>query len=95
MKRLLFKGLMLLAVALFCIVIPLGIIHLINGKKENYILDKPIQSVIFGHSHSQCPFNDSLLPGFLNLSQSGEGYFFSYFKIKKVLNVNPHIKSVF
>ena len=52
-------------------------------------------SVILGHSQSECGFNDSLIEGFYNLSQSGEGYPYSYFKAKKILENNNHIDHIF
>lgn len=64
-------------------------------KKTNFKLDQSIQAVIFGHSHSEYAFNDSIITGFKNLSQSGESYFYTYLKVKKVLEDNPQIKHIF
>lgn len=55
--------------------------------------NKPI--LIVGHSHSECAFNDSLINNVANLSQSGESYFYTYFKTKKLIKQNSHINTVF
>lgn len=55
----------------------------------------PVKNVIIGHSHSECAFNDSIINNFKNLSQSGQSYFYSYQKIKKVIAQNQNIKNVF
>jgi len=53
------------------------------------------ESVILGHSQPECAFNDSLIPGFKNASESGEAYFYTYIKCEKILEKNPQIKNVF
>jgi len=53
------------------------------------------ESVIVGHSHPECAFNDSLISGFQNISESGESYFYTYIKCKRILADNSQIKNVF
>ena len=67
---------------------------LIN-RAENFKLNPEISNVIIGHSHSECSMNDSLIQHTLNLSQSGEAYFYSFVKIRKLLETNPGIKHVY
>lgn len=57
----------------------------------------PLESryLIMGHSHPECAFNDSLIGGFENFASSGSNYFYTYFKIKKLIERNPQIKGVF
>ena len=43
-------------------------------------------SIVLGHSHPECAFNDSLIDNCKNLAQSAESYFFTYNKLKKELN---------
>lgn len=50
--------------------------------------------VIVGHSHPECAYNDSLIFGFQNISSSAESYFYSYQKLKKVIEQNPQIETV-
>ena len=79
---------MLLSLLLF-------ITNKIIDKKANFKINPDAKYVIFGHSHSECAFNDSLITNFVNLSQSAESYFYTYQKVKKVITQNPQIEVVF
>ena len=65
------------------------------SKGDYFSVPKRVENIILGHSHSACAFNDSLIDGFYNLSQNTEGYPYSYFKLKKVLERNDHVRQVF
>ena len=78
---------------LFLLFFSLSNSYISNG---NYFsIPKDVNSIMLGHSHSACAFNDSLIDGFYNLSQNTEGYPYSYFKLRKILESNDHIKNVF
>lgn len=47
-----------------------------------------------GDSHTQCAVDDKFFPNSLNISRSAESYLYSYYKIKNILKLNPHIKNV-
>ena len=64
-------------------------------KKGNFKIKKNTVAVIFGHSHPECAFNDSLINNFANYAQSGESYFYTYFKVKKILDQNHNLKTIF
>lgn len=64
-------------------------------KKVDFKLNTTIKSVVFGHSQPETAFNDSLINNFKNLAESGESYFYTYIKLKHVLNQNPQIETVF
>lgn len=49
---------------------------------------------LFGHSHSECAYNDTLIPKLTNLSHSAESYFYTFQKVKKYLSQNPQITTV-
>lgn len=69
----------------------------INSKiRDNkyYIISDTINTIILGQSQSECSINDTLLHGTRNFSQSAEPYYYTYFKLKKLCNSNPHIKNV-
>lgn len=80
------SALMLLAI----IFIPNYIIE----KKSRFIISRKSKIVLFGHSHSECAFNDSMIYNLKNLSHSGEPYFYIYQKVKMVLSQNPQIETV-
>lgn len=65
------------------------------GNRAYIKLDSNIKNVVFGHSHAECAFNDSLISNFKNLAESGESYFYTYIKAKKILEQNPQIETVF
>lgn len=51
--------------------------------------------VVIGHSHPECAYNDLIIQDMVNLAQSREPYFYSYLKIRKVLEQNQNIQTVF
>lgn len=58
-------------------------------------IDSKNHLLVLGHSHSECAFNDTLINGLVNYSQSGESYFYTYAKIKLIVDSNPQIDRVF
>ena len=67
----------------------------IISQKSNFKLNINTKYLVLGHSHSECAFNDSLIGNFKNISESGESYFYTYFKTKKIIEQNPSIETVF
>ncbi|WDF75654.1 hypothetical protein PQ469_17355 [Mucilaginibacter sp. KACC 22773] len=61
---------------------------------SDFKINKKNKIVLFGHSHPECAFNDSLITGLKNLSHSAEPYFYTYQKVKKVITQNPQIETV-
>lgn len=66
----------------------------IVDKKSRFSIQHNNKIVLFGHSHPECAFNDSLIPNFKNLSHSAEPYFYTYQKVKKIISQNPQIETV-
>lgn len=69
-------------------------VFLVNRNFSNFKTVEPKTMLVIGDSHSECAFNDSLVNGLVNFSQAGESYFYSYFKIKMVIDQNPNIKTL-
>jgi hypothetical protein len=67
----------------------------IIDNKISFKLPETIDKIVLGHSHPECALNDSLVNGLANFSNSGEAYFYAYYKLKKILNHNKNIKTVF
>jgi len=81
---------------LFLVILILSINIFTNSiirKKSTFALQDEYKNVIFGHSHSECAYNDSLISNTINLSYSGESYFYTYLKLKNVLKDNPEIET--
>ena len=54
----------------------LSAVYMIKEKSNFKISDK-IDKIVIGHSHSECAFNDTIIPNFANFSSSGESYFYN------------------
>jgi len=67
----------------------------IINKYANLKLESKPKYIILGHSHPECAFNDALINSCKNLAQSGESYYYTYFKVKKILAQNPSIEAIF
>ncbi|MFL0352412.1 hypothetical protein [Xanthomarina sp. GH4-25] len=77
------------------LVLLISLTNLFIQKKADFKLKNNIKYVVFGNSHPECAFNDSLISNFKNLADSGESYFYTYQKAKQVLKQNPQIETVF
>ena len=64
-------------------------------KKAQFVLAPNIDKLVLGHSHPECAFNDSLISNLKNQANSGESYFYTYFKLIQLLKQNKQIKTVF
>lgn len=83
---------------ILCLTITLSLLfytsHLIKNG-DNFKIDQSTNKAFFGHSHSNNAFNDSLIQNSINLSEPTEGYLYTYFKLKTILENNEQIDSVF
>lgn len=95
MKTFIYKLLVFLVISFVVITFVATLPAYIIKQKASFKLNENINKVVFGHSHPECAYNDSLIANFKNLASSGESYFYTYQKIKKVIPDNPEIKSVF
>ena len=60
-----------------------------------FLIDENTDKIVFGHSHAANAFNDSLINNFKNLGSSGESFFYTYYKAKKIIEANKQLKTVF
>src|SRR5690606_13238176 len=65
-----------------------------NRYLSNFRINSKDTTLIIGHSHSECAYNDSLITGVANYSDSGETYFYNYIKLKKLIQQNPHVNKI-
>ena len=64
-------------------------------RNGNYFsINKKNTILVLGHSQNECALNDSLISNVVNFSQGGESYFYTYLKLKKMLQANPQINTV-
>ena len=79
------------------IVVPLAAVIVVakGGALNNFPFhQKQITTLILGDSHTQCALNDEILENTLNLSESADTYFYSYVKLKRMLEHNHHIETL-
>jgi hypothetical protein len=95
MKTFIFRVLLFILSLTIFIGFGIGMLFSYINKRADFKIGDAKKYIILGHSHPQTAFNDSLIPQFLNLAESGESYFYTYFKAKKVLEQNAQIKTVF
>jgi hypothetical protein len=75
-----------------------GLQTLINRQireKSVFRLETTPRYAVIGHSISECAYNDSIIEGLVNLSQSGDSYLYLLYKLKLFLDHNPSIEVVF
>lgn len=69
--------------------------HKIINNPSRWKFPDKTNYIVLGHSHSASAFNDSLISNFSNFSASGEAYFYTYLKAKKIIPNNKQIRVVF
>ena len=47
---------------------------------SNFELNEKPKYLMLGHSHSACAYNDTIISDFINLSDLGESYFYTFVK---------------
>jgi len=66
-----------------------------NLSSKKYTIASNISEIYVGDSHIRLSVNDSLLTKSKNLGENSEAFYFSYYKIKKILSANPNIKKLY
>lgn len=94
-KKLLVKSLAIAALGLTGAFLCILGMNRITDRASNFQIDSGIKYLFAGHSHIQLSVNDSLIAHSLNTGESGESYLFTYQKLRKYLQYNPGIKTVF
>ena len=94
MKQFIKKIFIFISIPLTLILISLLLVFY-TSKKIDYKLNKNIKEIYIGDSHIQCAINDSLLTNAKNVSKGAESFYFSYFKLKKLLEQNQQIERVY
>ncbi len=90
MKRFLIK------VSIFCSLffVFLGGVFWFTRNFSTVEVKKKSPILVLGHSHAECAYNDSIIDSVTNFAQSGESYFYTYFKSKLLVDQNPDIQTV-
>lgn len=73
----------------------LTINYILLNRNSFYELPESTEYIVFGHSHPETAFNDNIIYNMVNLAKSGESYFYTYLKVRKIIPNNSYIKAVF
>lgn len=84
-----------ISIALFLVTALVLAVFFFTDGDSNYRLDPTITDLYIGDSRIELAINDSLLPNSLNLGANSESYYYSYYKLEKILRNNHTIKRVF
>lgn len=85
----------LLNTLIAAILIALLFLFATSAKSKSFSIDDTITEVFLGDSHMRYAVNDSLLPHSINLGNSSESVYFSYYKLKQLLKSNQSIETVY
>ena len=64
-------------------------------KAKSFQIDETVEEIFVGDSHVRYAVDDSLLINSLNMGNSSESTYFSYFKLKQILKSNPNITTIY
>ncbi|MUU77210.1 hypothetical protein [Winogradskyella endarachnes] len=95
MKTFIQKTIIFLLVSTFSVLALVIFTNYIVKQNANFKFNEKNTKLILGHSHSAYALNDSLLKNTINLSASGESYFYNYQKLRKLVDNNKQINTLF
>lgn len=95
MRKFILQTTLFITIAILAITALLLSTNRIVDRKAGFVIASNIDKIVVGHSHPECAFNDSLITNFRNFAQSGESYFYTYYKILPLLRQNKQISTVF
>ena len=73
----------------------LAVNHSSRQVFDGFKVGTDVRTVYAGDSHVEQCINDRLIPNSANIAQNGEVYYFTYFKVKKLLENNPAIDTLY
>jgi hypothetical protein len=95
MRRFLIKSISFSGALLLLLIILFWLSMELNRRLyRNVTIDPKISTLVIGDSHTELAINDSLLPNTLNISTPAEGYVFTYFKIRQIIEHNSNVKNI-
>ena len=96
MKFFIKKTLIFICLPLLALIFIISTLNFINyNRAYTKRFDKSSTTVFCGDSHIELAINDSLMRNSVNVAKSSESFYFSYYKLKVMLNKNPSIKQVY
>jgi hypothetical protein len=93
MKKFLFNILIFFTLNLIILIFALSSVYFITSS-SSFKISEEKNIIVVGDSHTECAIDDSIFSYSINISQSGTAYLYSYVKLRKFLNENPHVDTV-
>ncbi len=94
-RKFITKTLILGIFSCFLIAVAVIVPKEILERHNDFSFEKLPSMLVIGHSHSQYAFDDRRIEDLVNISSAGQSYYYSYPKLKEVIEDNPQIKIVF
>jgi hypothetical protein len=69
--------------------------HVIRNNFGQFRFDPQIKKIAVGDSHIMMAVNDRLLDDLKNIAQLSEGFIYSFYKIRALIENNPQIDTIF
>lgn len=94
MKKFLLK---LSGFSAFCCIAVLGAwgAYFVRLNTISFEIPADKKFLFIGDSHMETGLDETVVPASYNFAQSGDPYFDQYFRLKKILDANPQIRTVF
>lgn len=93
MKKFLSKIAWFSTFSIFIIALIWGISYVVL-KDTSFKLPADKTILIIGDSHPECAIDDTIISNAHNLSHSGTALFYSFLKVRKIVEENPQIKTI-
>ena len=94
MKLFLKKSLFFLLIGTLLVFLFFPINYIYNKRVEKLTLGGNISTLICGDSHLGCALDDKIIPNSINTCIGGECYYYTYYKLKKILHNNNNLKYI-
>lgn len=97
MIRLLWKSVLFVLIGAM-VLLPVCIMSIKAQKNalESSVFRIPtnVKVIVAGDSHTETSINPAYFPGSINISKTAENYFYTYYKLKHLIRLNPHIDTI-
>jgi hypothetical protein len=77
------------------LIVTLLFIYCVTQVSNSYKIEDDVTDLYAGDSHMEAAINDKIVPHSKNISKGGETYYFTYYKLKSLIEKNPKIEKVF
>ncbi|MEE9573070.1 MAG: hypothetical protein V3W20_08490 [Candidatus Neomarinimicrobiota bacterium] len=95
MKSFFNKTMLFISVPTILLILTFLLLNYYNNKFIESEISSTVTTLFIGDSHIQKSIDDKLITTAINISQSSESFYYSYYKLDKILKANPSIKRIY